>query len=93
MALDTLRKRENAMLMGGSITPDGLIAEEDWAYLLEQFSSFIGLTAIFSINLYVERARTVLTGADSEADGMKIERTRAFNSYVEKTKSLNLGLL
>lgn len=93
MAIGTLRKREAAFLMGGPITPDASIAQEDWPVLIEQFTGFFGMVATISINLYVEMSRMVLTGSDSEADGMKIEKTRAFNAYVEQTKSVNLGIL
>lgn len=95
MALTTLRKREAGMLMGGPISPDGSIVENDWATLIEQFGEFAeqGFKAVISLNLYVEIARTVMTGADREADGMKIERTRSFNAYAGKSKSVSVGLL
>ena len=46
-----------------------------------------------ALNLYVEMSRIVMTGDNDEAEGMKIERARALNAYVEQTRAANLEIL
>lgn len=93
MAISTAKRREEALLLGGPLTPDGGIDEADWAALLEQYGGFYIISRrTVAFNLYFERARVVMTGVDNEADGMKIERSRALDLYVERSRAASLNL-
>jgi hypothetical protein len=96
MAIDSARKRESAMLMGGPLMPDGTIDFVDRVTLLAQYGGFLivaAVTRLFSFDLHVERSRTVATGDESEAEGLKISRTRARNLYVERSRAASLEIV
>jgi hypothetical protein len=92
MPIDSMAKRQAAFMLGDPIVPDASIGEEDRAVILACYPFLVSVVAAFAMNLYVEMARTVITG-DDEAAGMKISQSRTKNAYIEKAKSLDVGIL
>jgi len=94
VAIDSAARRNSALIdCFGVVTPDGAIGDADRQTLIGQYGSLIAFTGSLAIDLYIEQLRVVVTGAENEADGMKIERSRAVNVYIDQARSINLGAL